>query len=83
MTYKLRTESKEDLREFVKSIPNLREDFHEGSDFLNAQVIGGYVLDNEGFNYEMKIRIIDKKNADHYTEVNLATLLGMAMGYYE
>lgn len=83
MTYKLKTETKEDLEAFVKSVKDLREDFHEGSDFLNVQVIGGYALDNEGFNYEMKIRIIDKKNADHYTEINLATLLGMAMGYYK
>lgn len=84
MTYTIKTQTKEDLELFVKTIPDLREDFHEASDSLIVQMIGGHRLDNEGFeNRERSIRLISKHNPDLYTEINLATLLGMAMGHYE
>lgn len=71
--------TKKELEEFVKSIPDLREDFHEGSDLVIGYVIGE-TLDNEGFDHELKLTIADKKS-NNWIEIRLATLLGMAMGY--
>ena len=68
--------TKEDLRDFTKSIQDMREDYHEASDFLNARV-EGLKLDNEGFNDELNVIIMDR-NYNTLAKVRLATLLGMA-----
>jgi len=66
--------TKQDLKDFVKSIPDLREDFHEASDFLTAGV-SGWILDNEGCKAELTLVLSNKNNR---AVVNIATLLGMA-----
>jgi len=68
--------TKQDLRDFTKSIQDMREDYHEASDFLNARVIGT-VLDNEGFEDELNVILYDERYRV-LAEVKLATLLGMA-----
>jgi len=68
--------TKQDLRDFTKSIQDMREDYHEASDFLNARVIGT-VLDNEGFEDELNVILYDERHRV-LAEVKLATLLGMA-----
>ena len=66
--------TKQDLRDFTKSIQDMREDFHEASDFLTAGV-SGWILDNEGCKAELTLVLSNKNNR---AVVNIATLLGMA-----
>lgn len=71
--------NKKELEDFVKSQEDMREDFHEASDFLNVSVVG-FKLDNEGFSDELNV-ILSDRNHKVLAQVNLATLFGMANGY--
>ncbi len=69
-----RIESSAQLKDFVKSVPNLNPDWHEGSAFVEA-VVTGTKLDNEGSDNEIVITIFDKKTGNQKISVKLATLL--------
>ncbi len=69
-------ETKKQLQDFTESITDMREDYHEASSQVEA-VVTGEILDNEGFDNEIMIRLIDKKKGG-YMEIKLATLLGIA-----
>jgi len=69
-----RIENSEQLKDFVRSVPNLNPDWHEGSAFVDA-VVTGTKLDNEGSDNEILVTIFDRKTGKQKISVKLATLL--------